>query len=62
MYEEDEQRRRIYNIRDLPGKKRKRGGGEAPRKREELGIYILGRGVLSSWDIGPSDPVFLASI
>ena len=37
-------------------------GNEASGRREELGIHILGRGVLSSWDIGPSDPVFLASI
>ena len=31
-------------------------------KREELGIHILKPGVLSPWDIGPSDFVFLAPI
>ena len=33
----------IYTIRDLP----ERGGWKALKKREELGIHILGRGVLS---------------
>ena len=51
-----------YIISEISQVKKERGGGEAPGKREELGIHILGRGVLSSWDIGPSDPVFLASI
>ena len=52
----------IYNNRDLPkgrGTKRRR---EAPGKGEELGTHILGRGVLSPWDVGPSDSVFLAPI
>ena len=52
--------RRIYNIRDLPGKRER--GKRAHGKRGELGIHILGRGVLSPWDIGPSDSVFLAPI
>ena len=30
-------------------------------KQEELGIHILGGGVLSPWDVGPLD-VFLAPI
>ena len=30
-------------------------------KQEELGIHILGGGVLSPWDVGPFD-VFLAPI
>ena len=42
---------------------KKEGGGEkSPGKREELGIHILGRRVLSPWDVGPSDPMFLAPI
>ena len=52
----------IYNSRDLPkgrGTKRRR---EASRKGEELGTHILRRGVLSPWDVGPSDSVFLAPI
>ena len=28
---------------------------EAPRMGEELGVHILGRGVFSPWDVGPSD-------
>ena len=51
----------IYNIRDLLEKGEGEGGG-APGKREELGIHILGRGVLSPWDVGSSDFVFLALI
>ena len=46
-------------MRDLPGEG---VGKKAPGKREELGIHILGRGVLSPWDVGPSDSVFLAPI
>ena len=49
----------IYNIRDFPIGE---GGGKVSRKREELGIHILGRGVLSPWDVGPSDSVFWAPI
>ena len=45
-----------YNIRDLPEEE----GERAPEKREELGIHILRRGVLSSWGVGSSDSVFLA--
>ena len=30
---------------------------EAPGIREELRILVLGRGVPSPWDLGPSDPV-----
>ena len=48
----------IYNIRDLHEEE----GERAPGKREELGIHILERGVLSPWDVGPSDSVFLAPI
>ena len=42
--------------------KEKEEGREAPGRREELGTHILGREVLSPWDVGPSDPVFLAPI
>ena len=52
---------RKYNIRDLPeGKKKKKK--KSPGKREEMGIHVLGRGVLFPWDVGPSDSVFLAPI
>ena len=38
--------RRIYNSRDLPENKKEGGkrkkGGKAPGRREELGIHILG--------------------
>ena len=47
------------------GKTKREGkdvGNEAPGRREELGIHILGRGVLSAWDVGLSDTVFLAPI
>ena len=40
----------------------KEGGRGAHGRREELGIHILGRGVLSPWDVGSSDFVFLALI
>ena len=58
MYEEDEQKRGVYNNRDHP----KHGGEarrlierrEAPGMREELGIPVLGREALSPWDVGPS--------
>ena len=46
-------------MRDLPGEG---VGKKAPGKREELGIHILGRGVLSPWDVGPSNSVFLTPI
>ena len=36
--------------------------GQAPGKREELGVHILGRGVLSPWDVGLYDSAFLAPI
>ena len=52
----------IYNSRDLlkgRGTKRRR---EAPGKGEELGTHILGRGVLSPWDVGPCNFVFLTPI
>ena len=61
----------IYNNRDLTKKRRekkkknkkeKEEGREAPGRREELGTHILGRKVFSPWDVGPSDPVFLAPI
>ena len=35
---------------------------KAHGKREELGVHILERGVLSPWDVGPSDSTFLAPI
>ena len=41
---------------------RERRGGKAPGRWEELGIHILGWGVLSPWDVGPYDSVFLAPI
>ena len=63
MSEKDEPRRMIYNIRVLLEKGEGAGeGGGALGKREELGIHILGRGVLSLWDVGSSDFVFLALI
>ena len=52
----------IYSIRDLPGEKRKKEEGQAPGKQEELGVHILGRGVLSPWDVGLYDSAFLAPI
>ena len=51
----------IYNSRDLPREGRE-GRRKAPGKREELGTHILERGVLSLWDVGSSDSVFLAPI
>ena len=47
------------------GKTKREGkdvGNKAPGMWEELGIHILGREVLSVWDVGPSDIVFLAPI
>ena len=52
----------IYNIRDLPEGKKKKKKKKSPGKREEMGIHVLGRGVLSPWGVGPSDSVFLAPI
>ena len=40
------------------GKPRERR--EAPRMGEELGVHILGRGVLSPWDVRPSDSVYFS--
>ena len=48
-----------------------RGGGRGRRKRpierrkalgmrEELGVPVLGRGVLSTWDVGPFDSVYIS--
>ena len=45
------------------GKRRKRKPRErreAPKMGEELGVHILGRGVLSPWDVGPSDFVYFS--
>ena len=42
--------------------RKKEEGREALGRREELGTHILGREVLSPWDVGPSDPMFLAPI
>ena len=64
MYEEDEQKRGVYNNRDHP----KHGGEarrlierrEAPGMREELGIPVLGREALSPWDVGPSGSVYFS--
>ena len=42
----------IYNIKDLPQRARKGGGGEAPGKRDEMEIHILERGVLSPEVLG----------
>ena len=45
------------------GKRRKRKPRErreAPRMGEELGVHIFGRGVLSPWDVGPSDSVYFS--
>ena len=33
---------------------------EAPRMGEELEVHILGQGVLSPWDVGPSDSVYFS--
>ena len=48
-------------------KKGRRGKKGKPRERretsrmgEELGVHILGRGVLSPWDVGPSDFVYFS--
>ena len=60
MEEEDEPRRRIYITSEIC--ERDGGRKKAPRKREELGIHTLKWGVLSPWDIGPSNSVFLAPI
>ena len=40
------------------GKPRERR--EAPRMGEELGVHILGQGVLSPWDVGPSNSVYFS--
>ena len=48
----------------MEGRKRRkraqRERREAPRTREELGVHILGRGVLSPWDVGSSDSVYFS--
>ena len=41
-------------------KKAQRERREAPMMGEELGIHILGRGVLSPYDVGPSDSVYFS--
>ena len=41
-------------------KRKPRERREAPRMGEELGVHILGRGVLSPWDVGPSDSVYFS--
>ena len=46
-------------MKDLPGEG---VGKKAPGKREELGIHILVRGVLSPWDVEPFDSMFLVPI
>ena len=62
-----------YITTKISQRKRRGGGGkkkkkekeerrEAPGRREELGTHILRREVLSPWDVGSSDPVFLAPI
>ena len=48
------QRKKEEEKRD-PRKRR-----EAPRMGEELGVHILERGVLSPWDVGPSDSVYFS--
>ena len=42
-------------------RRRPRERRETPRTREELGVPILGRGVLSPWDVGPSDSVYFST-
>ena len=59
-------RRRMYREKgyitsEISQKERRLLGGRAPGKRGELGIHILGRGVLSPWDVGLFDSVFLSS-
>ena len=58
MYEEDELRRG-YKITKISQRREER---EAPGRGKELGTHILGQEVLFRWDVGPSDPVFLAPI
>ena len=41
-------------------RRRPRERREAPGMQEELGVPILGRGVLSPWDVGPSDSVYFS--
>ena len=63
-------RRRMNGIEEyittkitLKGKekrKRPRKKREAPGMREELGVHILRRGVLSPWDVGPLDSVYFS--
>ena len=48
------QRKKEEEKRD-PRKRR-----EAPRMGKELGVHILGRGVLSPWDVGPSNFVYFS--
>ena len=48
-----------YITLEISQKKKKR---RAPGKPEDLGIHILGRGVLFPYGAGPSDSVFLTPI
>ena len=51
--------RRGYKITEISQRREER---EAPGRGKELGTHILGREVISPWDVGPSDHVFLAPI
>ena len=51
-----------YITSEISQKKGEEGGNKALGKREEMGIHILGQGVLSPWGVGLSDSVFLAPI
>ena len=50
----------ISQRRKKGGKKAQRERREAPRMGEELGVHILGRGILSPWNVGPSDFMYFS--
>ena len=62
MYEEDEQKRRIYNNRDLTkdgGEKKKEGSSWMTERVWR--IPVLGQMVPCPWDVGPPDSVCFSS-
>ena len=54
--------RYVYHQRSPREKEEEKEERQALGKREELGVHILGRGVLSPWDVGSYDSAFLAPI